>query len=283
MFTLKVENEYHAQLELTHNESKWQITSVTGLNPPIASISTSIVAGFDGEKFNTSRVGPRNIVISFVINSNVDSNLTELNRLIFPKRYIKLYYKSASKDLYIEGYTESFEYDKFSNKCACQLSIICPSPFWMSYEQATALLSPIVSLFEFPFSIPVEGIALSEFTDIKNGIVANEGNIETGAIIEIEATHNVIEPTIINVSTGERMTIKKELLNGDRIIISTIQGDKYIKLDCNCKESNIINDLTADSKWIKLIPGDNKFNYDAIYGAENLVITVKHRDLFGGV
>lgn len=283
MYTLKIENEYHSQIELTHNEDQLQVTSVTGLNPPAAAISTTVVAGFDGERFNSSRMDKRNIVISFVINSNVDDNITRLNRVIFPKRYLKVYYKSRSKDLYIEGYTESFEYDHFDNKIACQLSVICPSPFWISNELTEALLSPVVDLFEFPFSIPVEGIALSEFVGSKTGNVDNNGNIETGVIIEIEAINNIIEPTIINVNTGQRMTVNVEMNDGDRIIISTIKGNKYIKLDCNCVESNLINDLTPDSEWIQLLPGSNRFNYTALYGESNMRITVKHRDLFGGV
>lgn len=283
MFTLKIENEYNLQLELTHNESAWQVTSVTGLNPPAAVISTAAVAGVDGERFNTSRMDKRNIVINIVINSNVDANLTLLNRVIFPKRYIKVYYKSVSKDLYIEGYVESFEYDHFETKLACQLSVICPSPFWMSNNMTKSLLTPVVDLFEFPFSIPVEGIALSEFVENQTGIVKNNGNIETGAIIEIEATHNIVAPVIINVTTGQRMTANIEMKEGDRVIISTIKGNKYIKSDCNCVESNIINDLTTDSEWIQLVPGDNQFNYTAGYGADNMRITVKHRDLYGGV
>lgn len=283
MFTLKIENEYHSQVKLTQNENKWQITRVTGLNPPAAVISTAAVAGFDGERFNSSRMGKRNIVIDFVINGSVDRNLTELNSVIFPKRYIKVYYASRSKDLYIEGYVEAFEYDHFNNKCACQLSVICLSPFWISNELTEANLSPVVDLFEFPFSIPVEGIALSEFVGSRTGIVPNRGNIETGAIIEIEAVHNIVEPYIVNITTGEKMTIRRELKTGDRIIISTIKGDKYIKSDCNCVESNIINYLTSDSSWIKLVPGNNQFNYAAVYGTDNMRVTVKHRDLYGGV
>ena len=283
MYTLKIENEYHSQLELTHNETKWQVTSITGLNPPAASISSSVVAGFDGERFNSSRLDKRNIVISFVINTNVEANRMLLNSIIFPKRYIKVYYKNSSKDLYIEGYVESFEYDIFSSKCACQLSIICPTPFWIDNNITSVTLSPVVSLLEFPFSIPVEGIAFSEFVGIQSNMVANNGNIQTGIEIELEAMHNVIQPTIMNVTTGENMTIETELQSGDRILISTIRGNKYVKSDCNCVESNLINNLTDDSKWIQLIPGQNRFSYSATYGSEYITLTVKHRDLFGGV
>lgn len=283
MYTLKIENEYNSQLELTHNEDKWQITSVTGLNPPPASISTSVVAGFDGERFNSSRLDKRNIVISFVINSQVEKNRMLLNSVIFPKRYIKIYYKNSSKNLYIEGYVESFEYDIFSEKCACQLSVICPTPFWIDNNVTSVSLTSVIDLLEFPFSIPPEGIAFSEFVGIQTNIVANNGNIQTGIEIEIEALHNIIRPTIMNLTTSESMTLETEMQPGDRILISTIRGNKYVKLDCNCVESNLINNLTADSKWIQLVPGDNRFTYSASYGSEYINMTIRHRDLYGGV
>lgn len=283
MFTLKIENEYHSQLELTHNETKWQVTSITGLNPPPANISSSVVAGFDGERFNSSRLEKRNIVINFVINTNVERNRMLLNGIIFPKRYIKVYYRNSSKDIYIEGYVESFEYNIFSAKCACQLSIICPSPFWIDNKITSVTLSPVVSLLEFPFSIPVEGIAFSEYIGIQSNAVSNRGNIQTGVEIEIEARHNIIMPTITNATTGEHMTLNAEVQPGDRILISTIKGNKYVKLDCNCVESNLINRLTDDSKWIQLLPGDNRFIYSAGYGAEYINLTIKHRNLYGGV
>ena len=56
MFTLKLTNEFQRELELTHKED-YKVTSITGLNPPGATISTSTVAGFDGERYNSSLAG----------------------------------------------------------------------------------------------------------------------------------------------------------------------------------------------------------------------------------
>ena len=63
MYRLTLENEFHSQIELTGQEDKWQVTNVTGLNPPPAVISTSVIPNFDGERFNASRLDKRNIVI----------------------------------------------------------------------------------------------------------------------------------------------------------------------------------------------------------------------------
>ena len=47
MFTLKVENTRGAVLELTDNEENYQVTEISGLNPPNANINTSSYANGD--------------------------------------------------------------------------------------------------------------------------------------------------------------------------------------------------------------------------------------------
>lgn len=283
MYSLILKNEWNNSIEMTHNENRWQVTSVTGLNPPAAVISTSPVVTFDGSRFNSSRLDNRNIVISFVFNGNVEQNREMINNVVMPKRYIKVYYKNRSKDVYIEGYVESLEYDLFSNKVSGQISIICPNPYWMDRAYNEVLFTQVIDLFEFPFSLPDEGTAISELMDVPTNEVINGGNIESGVVIEIEAHRNIIQPKVMNLTTGQSMEIKIEMGAGDRIIISTSRGQKYIKWDCNCEESNIINKLVDGSQWITLNPGSNRFTYSSVYGVENMVVTVSHRNLYGGV
>ena len=283
MYSLILENEWKQQVELTHNEDNWQVTNVDGLNSPPAVISSSTVAGFDGAKFSSSRLDVRNIVITFVINGNVEKNTIYLNSIVMPKRAIRVYYRNHSKGLYVNGYVESFEYNKFSQKVEAQISIICPQPYWMDEEASETVLSYVISLFEFPIAIPKEGIALSEIADSPSASVINYGNVECGLQIEIEASQNIILPTINNLTSHQHITLNVEMQPGDRILINTIKGQKSIRKDCNCEETNVIDKLEAGSSWINLLPGENRFSYNASYGKQNMKITIKHRNLYGGV
>ena len=56
MFSLKVENAKGAILELTNDETNFQVTNVEGLNPPNAPINTSDFANGDGSAFNSSKI-----------------------------------------------------------------------------------------------------------------------------------------------------------------------------------------------------------------------------------
>ena len=71
MFTLKIENIKNTILELTQNESNYQILSVKGLNPPNAQINRSTIAGLDGSKCNSSKLEERNIVITLKLNGDI--------------------------------------------------------------------------------------------------------------------------------------------------------------------------------------------------------------------
>lgn len=282
MFTLKLTNEFQRELELTHKED-YKVTSITGLNQPGATISTSTVAGFDGERYNSSRLNKRNVVIAVVINENVAKNLDEFNKLLLPKRYLKISYATKEKNVYIEGYIESFEYDHFSNKVKCQISVMCPKPYWRAQDAEVTKMSPVVDLFEFPFSIPAEGIAFSEYVGSMSEYITNPGNVETGVLIDIEATKKVKNPLIVNATTGQQMKLLIVINEGDHITVNTERGDKSIVLERNGEKTNVLNTLDDTSEWLRLAPGSNRINYNADSGADNMLITIKCPILYGGV
>ena len=74
MFEARIENTKGSILTLTNNESKFQLISITGLNPPKAQINVSTIAGLDGAKFNSAKLETRNVVINLKINGDVEEN-----------------------------------------------------------------------------------------------------------------------------------------------------------------------------------------------------------------
>lgn len=283
MLIVKIENEWNNQLQLTQNEDKWQLISMTGLNPPPANIATSIIPGFDGSRFNSSRLESRNVVITLALNGNVEINRMLLNAIILPKRYIKIYYKNNTLDVYIEGYVDTFEYDIFEQGVIAQASIICTAPYWIDCKERTTILSSIVNLFEFPFSIPNEGIALSETLVSVSSDVINLGTVQIGVMITIECNRKIINPSVINTTTGQTMKLNTELDDGDQIIINTVQGNKFIHKYSDDGIINIINSLDESSQWINLLPGYNIFMISSDYGTNNMIVTISMQNRYGGV
>jgi len=279
-----IENEYGVKIKATGNENRWQVTSLTGLNPPPAVISTSAIPNIDGSRFNTSRLDNRNIVLTMAINGDVEGNLETLNRVISPKRYIKVYYNTGEKDLYAEGRVETFEYDKFEgSKIMVQTSILCFDPYWHSQEKDEQTFKKHIGLFEFPFSMAAEGIAVSELVETTENRISNLGTVVSGLEFTIEVTSPVVNPYVQNITTGEKMTFNLTLNRGDVLKVNTARKTKYIRLYSNGQTTNVLNKLANGSKWLTLAIGDNSIVYGSDTGSENMVLSTSRENLFGGV
>ena len=282
MYTLIVENEKGEQLELTHNEA-YDVIKIEGLNPPPAAINNTEISGVDGAKFNNSKVNPRNLVIYLNIKSPIEENRQALYDYFHVKRKVKIYFKNQNRDVYIEGYVETFENDLFENLQKPQISIICPEPFWKAVDDLLVEFSDDISLFEFPFAIEEEGIELSQ-VNLETTKVINNGNVETGAIIEFYATTNqILNPIIYNRTAQTFFKLNFDMYAGDLITINTNQGQKSVTLTRNNITTNIIGNRESGSSWIQFLPGANEISYDADVGVENLIVNLSLIQKFEGV
>lgn len=282
MYTLIVENEQGEQLELTHNNN-YDVLEVVGTNPPPAAINTVNIAGIDGSRFNSSRIEQRNLVISLNIKPPIEINRITLYKFIRVKRYIKVYYKNESRDVYIEGYVESFENNPWTPLQQPQISIICPEPFWLSTTETNISFSKTNKLFEFPFSIPAAGIEFSTIEKLSN-TTFDAGGTATGAIIQFYATGNQItNPKFHNFTTGEFFGLNFEMQINDLITINTNQGKKSVTLLRDGVTTNILSSRMSGSSWLMFVPGENTIGYSSDSGQQNLNVSLTMTQKFEGV
>jgi phage-related protein len=281
MFELTVQNKKGEQLRLTDSKS-YDVLEISGLNPPAASISTSTVTGTDGVRFGSSRIEKRNVVITLNIKYPIEENRINLYRFFQVKRYIKLYFSTRTRSVWIEGIVESFENNHFTNRQKPVISIICPDPYWKSADERTFDFTESVSLFEFPFEIPTGGIAFSERI-VKTSEYINTGDVPTGGIITFTASGTVTNPKIINNTTGEFFGFDYEMQSGDKIVLNTNYGEKSAVLKHSYYETNIISSRITGSKWIQFEAGENSISYTADSGAEYLSVKVSAVQKYEGV
>ena len=282
MYTLIVENERGDRLELTQNNN-YDVLDVSGTNPPTATINTVNIANVDGSRFNSSRVGQRNIVITLNIRPPIEANRIALYKYFKVKHWCKIYYKNDSRDVFIEGYVESFENNPFTQLQQPQISIICPQPFWKSVNEINVKFSNTNALFEFPFSIPSEGIEFSTIEKLTTTYI-NAGNVATGGIIELHATADqILNPIFYNRTTQEYFGLTFDMLIGDHITINTQQGEKSVTLLRDGVKTNILSARQSGSSWITFEPGENEISYGADKGANNLNVSVLAVQKFEGV
>lgn len=281
MYTLSIENERGDRLQLSQNPD-YTVTSVTGLNPPTANINTAVNASFDGSTYKSSRVNNRNIVIMLAIEGDIEKNRINLYKYVKSKKRVTLYFANGSREVHIDGYVENFDINLFEQRQMAQISIICPNPFFMDAEDETVLAS-VIGLFEFPFSIPEEGVEFSRLeTDVTVDVI-NDGDVETGMRIVFRAHGEVVNPALYNMETNEFIKLNVTMEEGDEIQISTVKGKKGVVEVSGGVTTNILNVLTQNSTWLSLLPGDNLYLFTADATPENLTCTIYHDNLYEGV
>ena len=183
---------------------------------------------------------------------------------------------------FIEGRVESFENNPFTQLQQPQISVICPQPYWKAIDDVLEHFWRSVPLFQFPFSIPAEGVEFSRL-EYLTVISVNGGEIETGCIITFSAFGAVTNPKFYNMTTGEMFGVNIELQDGDELIICTVEGQKSVKLIRNGTTTNELANRAAGSKWIKIAPYNNSLSYDAASGSANMKVTVSFAQLYEGV
>lgn len=282
MFTLKAENMYSEVLELTHNP-QYSVLKIDGLDPPNATINTSTISTADGTKFNSSRVNERNLVITVALNGDVSRGRIELYKHFKMKHPVKIYFKNSMRNVYIEGYTEDLNCDPFEQGVQAQISILCPQPYFRSINELVKEFSSTEPLFEFPFAIEKPGIEFSRMTILAKENIINQGDAETGVVIELFAQGTVINPVIYNLTTRETLKLKVTMQTADLIRINTISGEKSVVLQRDGVNSNVVNALDKTSHWIHVQSGDNVFAYECESGLEFLQLKILHTDKFEGV
>lgn len=283
MFTLKIENAKGEIIDLSNNNN-YSVSGISGLNPPVATMSTAPITTSDGSVLNNARIESRNLVFNIILNGKIESNRINLYKYFKIKQKCKIYYKNGTRDVYIEGYVDSFEDDFFVQRQEVQISVMCYQPFFKAAKDLVVDLSVILAKFEFPFDIESTGQEFSTIDRTYECLLTNEGETDTGLIIEMRATGTVINPIIYNADTREFFGLTYTMVKGDLIIVNTNTGEKHVTLTRAGKESNIINYIKKDSTWLKAYSGDNIFTYDCDDDSEVFLnIKFKHTHQYVGV
>lgn len=282
MYSLKVENDRGNTLKLTNNPN-YTVYKIEGLNPPQATINSSVNTTTDGSSINSVRLENRNIVIYMTIEGDVEANRINLYKYFPVKKSVKLYFKNDTRDIYIEGNVELIECDLFTNKQIAQISIICPKPYFKDVQNLITTFGDVSSMFEFPFSISKTGIEISGITTNQRRSIINTGDIETGVIIKLFSTGTVVNPVIYDVLKRTQLKLNFTMLASDTIVINTNVGEKSIELIRDGVTYNAMGYMAQDSTWFILEAGDNVFTYDADSGNSYLQLTFTTAILYSGV
>ena len=285
------------KMELTNPwDTGLLITSIDGLGPSKASINVTEISGADGGEYNSARVESKNIVLSLQFLGDDIESIRQSTYKYFPvKKQLTLTIETDNRTASIDGYVESNEPDIFSENEGCQISIICPFPYFYSDDNITVFRG-IDQLFEFPYSNEsLEAVTIfGEFENHRYRNIKYTGDVDTGITMLLHCLGHVENVKIINTTSREIMFLDTSkiaamfgtedgLTTGDDVMINTVRGQRYITLYRGGQYYNILNCLPRGTDWVGVYKGDNVFAYSAEVGLDNLEFRILNKVLYGGM
>lgn len=252
-----------------------QIHNIDGLGPVAANINTGQFGTINGEFYNGSYVGKRNIVITFGLNPNWAIQTIESLRMILytyfmPQNQVTLKFTSTHVvPVEIVGYIETMEPNIFSQNPEMQVSIICPKA---DFVASSVTIVPGVTL-----ALPDGDPTIIEYL----------GSSPTGFILDVSATDDAPTMTdgevrVINENPTEGIFIVTATVDADKFLeVSTIQGNKYV-IEIPTPSGSPDSIFGAQSgTWLQLDQGTNKFR--VMSDAPGQVWNLKYFERYGGI
>lgn len=260
MLKCVVKNELGFELQLTQNENMFKVTNISGLEPPKTAIYSSNVYTIPGEVFNYAKDEKRNIVIEMFLVNDVSYDINQLVTAFKSTQKITLEFDDRFT---IDGYVETLTYEEFSDKVACQISIMCLYPYFLSANVQSDSFLGLESLFEFPFSLSVEGQPFGNLRENPNTEidVINTG-MKTGCRIEIYFNDNATNIELKNLTNNSELIINRDFWLGETLLVDFTGVNKIVMVN----GKNIISNVLPTNNFLYLSSGTNRITYKVEQG-----------------
>ena len=266
----------------------YKIISVEGLDYPEVKTNTTSNAHYDGSYIDSQKAEKRTITIQA-------DYIKDINKEVERQKLISFFNFKNSGTLIIEysNLTRSTDYritdfkssiENVHDKLTFEVELLCCNPYLNEVDKIRVDIAKWIENFHFPLTITDDNpIVMGYRSPSKIVNIFNSGDTESGLIIELKATGEVVNPQILNVNSLEFLKINRTLVSGEIIRINTNQGNKKIIDILDKAESNIMNYLDIGSTFLKLYKGDNLFKYSATTGADNLEVSIYYNPSYLGV
>lgn len=210
--------------------------------------------------------------------ADMKDNMTVLNRLVNPQHELELtlfdQYVLRFKPDYSIKYATPYEEN---NEVLCQFLIqgTCADPMFSTKRGILTQIASILPKFHFPLIIPRgKGIILGLRQPDLLATITNDGDIDTGMVIEFSCNTTVVNPSLLHVGTQEFVKINKTITPGETITVSTMSGNKYVRGYHDGQTENYFKYWDWDSTWLQMYKGVNVLKYDADEGVDGLAASV---------
>lgn len=247
----------------TYTKSKMDLGSID------ANLSSYVGAGQAGSTITSRNYGTRDVAIEGYVLADTEEEMRSrkatLQKVIVPTTDFYLVIDDRYR-LRVTA-TSTLQYETawyLSCEMLTKFTIegTCPNPFFETVQEQRANITGWVKDFHFPFSNPVgQKFAFGHRSTSKIVDLNNESEVQTGMAVTFKAVAGtIVNPSLMNVNTGEKMTIEATLESGEEVAVSTGYGAK------SCRNTttgeNWLRHISLDSTWLQMPVGLSSFRYD---------------------
>lgn len=226
-------------------QNNYVLKKVDGLNPPPIEIYTTPMLGknliYQGQTPDT-----REVVLTFELNPtfSIGQSISEMRQALYaflnytPKKTVystSLLLYDQTEDYYaqpfgvIQGYVKKIETPIFSSSAEVQITFSCLSPYIYGFDEEV---------------VSIDVASHPTFVDfVRIGTATCQPKFS--AVLTQNAASCSFQ------CDGNTMTLTHAFQNNDVLSVSTVDGEKYIRLTRGGVTSNIIHALSADSVWLE--------------------------------
>lgn len=233
-------------LDLFEDESAYQV-EVEGLDPVKANLVSTSYSRQNGEQYQGSTRGPRDVKMTFDLQPDGETTFTSLRtdlyKYLLPQSEVNMrFYLESGLYLDLKGVVESHSSPSFKEDPMVVVLLRCFQPDFL--DPRVVILS----------GNTVDGVV--------NTPIAYPGNLEASTIIRMFVNRELEDFSIYNTPEDgilRQFDFSGELIAGDELIISSIKGAKGITLKRASVSSPYLWGMTPQSAWIELFEGVNQF------------------------
>lgn len=262
-------NGLSAVFAYDHDDTEFFLVSLDGVYEIKNAINTSQNATTDGSSYAGEALEQRNIVITANMRRDYQKNRDHLSRVFKVHSSGTFFHTEEGQTRRIEYYVESLDIEEKGIIRAVTISLICPDPYFKDGEATHIEMASWESEFEFEVEIPEEGMEFGTRAKEMIKVVDNNSTTSIGIQMTIIAEDIVVNPSIMNVTTGEVLKLLCTMLPDDRIVITTEQGNIDVVLFRDGEK--IDYNYTVDEEnegYVQLETGRNYINYTADEGSD---------------
>lgn len=275
---LTLTNKSSQVLDLLANRDKFILSAVEGLHGIDTAIGESETPYTDGAMIESVKALPRGIELTFTLRGNIKASIDYFTSIVKSKQFVTLREVDGARDITIKGVATVPPYSRMLQTCKLTLSIYCAQPYWEDTAYIVETISEYIDLLCFPQGgqyFPVTGRPFGAVDTDLTKTFTNTSDTAVGMRVSIVALGEVVNPRI-SCDTGEQagwfMQLNVTLKENDEVEISTVKGEKYIKIN-GAETYNgepILNFLSwQGNDWLQIETGANTFSITTEGGATN--------------